>query len=398
MSDDERTDPTDLSEGEKETLSGRVSQAPQPYTPLAPGGLASEEDPLADPVAIDATLDVEGGADDLAKESGAGAEAVVGRWQSTLGRLARTVLAFIAFFLIVGVVWELFKWLFGDPWRFEDILGTGIDYFHEPPFALLQANDIQLPHIWDIAYALTEPAIRGSETPLLIHLAGAAASTWSQAIIGFALGALIGITLASMFVHSLFAERAVMPYVVASQAIPIVALAPIIVVAVGRSAVELQIGDFTIYRFYPSVIVIATYLTFFAVTIAQTRGLRSPDPRSLELMRSYAATRWQIYRKVRLPASVPYLFTALKVAAAAAIVGAIIGEGPGGVKEGLGRNIINFNQQYITGPEKLWATILIASLTGIVFFVMVRIAEIISTRHRRRSAGPGGGAAAGAPQ
>jgi NitT/TauT family transport system permease protein len=335
------------------------------------------EEPLADPHAIDATLDVEGGADELARRSASGAEAVVGRWRSPSGRLLRSVLAFVAFFLIVAVVWELFKWLFGDPWRFPNIVGTGLDYHHEPPFALIQAGDLQLPHVWDIAYSLTEPALRRSESTLLMHLVGAAATTWSTAVIGFAFGALIGIVLASIFVHSLFAERAVMPYVIASQAVPIVALAPIIVVAAGRGST--------------SVIIIATYLTFFPVTIAQARGLRSPDPRSLELMRSYAASRWDIYRKVRFPASLPYLFTALKIAAAAAIVGAIIGEGPGGVKDGLGLNIINFSQQYITGPEKLWATILIAALTGILFFVAVRIAEIITLR--RRGAGEARGAA-----
>ena len=111
-------------------------------------------------------------------------------------------------------------------------------------------------------------------------------------------------------------------------------------------------------------VIIATYLTFFPVTIAEMRGLRSPDPRALELMRSYAASRWTIYWKVRLPASVPYLFTALKIAAAASIVGAIIGEGPGGIQAGLGRAIVVYYQQYITGPEKLWATILVAALVG----------------------------------
>ena len=113
-----------------------------------------------------------------------------------------------------------------------------------------------------------------------------------------------------------------------------------------------------------SVVVIATYLTFFPVTIAMIRGLRSPDPRALELMRSYAAGRWATYRKLRLPASLPYLFTALKIAATASIVGAIIGEGPGGIPDGLGRAIINFNQQYITGPEKLWAAILVRVAAG----------------------------------
>jgi NitT/TauT family transport system permease protein len=129
-------------------------------------------------------------------------------------------------------------------------------------------------------------------------------------------------------------------------------------------------------------VVIATYLTFFPVTIAMIRGLRSPDPRALELMRSYAATKWQIYRQVRLPASMPYLFTALKIAATASIVGAIIGEGPGGIPDGLGRAIINFNNQYISGPEKLWAAILISSLLGITFFLLVRVAERYALRNR----------------
>lgn len=287
---------------------------------------------------------------------------------SALRSIGRSVFLMAAFVVVVAVLWEAFKWSFGDPWRLDDILGTGASYHHQPPFRLLQANDIQLPHVWSIVGALLEPVQRNQEQTLLGFLIGAAAYTWSEALIGFAIGALIGITLAAIFVHSLFAERAFMPYVIASQTIPIVALAPIIVVGFGRGLT--------------SVVIIATYLTFFPVTISQMRGLRSPDPRSLELMRSYAASRWQVLWKVRMPASLPYLFTALKVAAAAAIVGAIIGEGPGGVKDGLGRAIVNFNQAYITAPEKLWATILIASLTGILFFLCVRVAEVITLRRR----------------
>jgi NitT/TauT family transport system permease protein len=150
--------------------------------------------------------------------------------------------------------------------------------------------------------------------------------------------------------------------------VPIVALAPMIVFAFGPSVV--------------SVVVIATYLTFFPVTIAMLRGLRAPDPRALELMRSYAASSWDVYRKVRLPASLPYLFTALKIAATASIVGAIIGEGPGGIPDGLGRAIINFNQYYITGPEKLWGAILFSALVGIAFYLIVRAAEAAVLRGR----------------
>jgi NitT/TauT family transport system permease protein len=351
---------------------------PTPYRALGPNTSASwvpEPDDLDHADAIEETLGFGDTADELAKSSESGAEAVVGRWSSPLGRLARTFLAFVVFFGVVFLTWELFKWLFGDPWRFENVLGTGWDYFHVPPFELRQAGDLQLPHLWDIAYALGEPVQRNQDESLFAYLVGAAFSTWRQALVGFAIGALLGITLASIFVHSALAERAFMPYAIASQAIPIVALAPIIAAALGRGAT--------------AVVFIAVYLTFFPVTVAQARGLRSPDPRSLELMRSFAASKWDIYRKARLPASVPYLFTALKVAAAAAIVGAIIGEGPGGVRDGLGQAIINFNQQYISGPEKLWATILIAGITGILFFLMVRIAEVFSTRQRTAgSTGP----------
>lgn len=353
-----------------ERAAAEEQRVPLPYRALGPntGVWYPPNDDLDHAGSIEETLDFEGTADEIAKGATTGAEAVVGRWNTPAGRLARTALALVIFFGLVFLVWELFKWLFGDPWRFHDVLGTGFDYEHVPPFSLIQASDLQLPHVWDIFHALTEPVQRNQDESLLVYLLGAAFATWRQAVIGFGIGAFIGVVLASIFVHSQLSERAFMPYVIASQAIPIVALAPIIAAAAGRGST--------------AVIIIAVYLTFFPVTVAQARGLRSPDPRSLELMRSFAASKWDIYRKVRLPASVPYLFTALKVAAAAAIVGAIIGEGPGGVKDGLGRAIINFNQQYISGPEKLWATILISALTGILFFVMVRVAEVLSTRRR----------------
>jgi NitT/TauT family transport system permease protein len=281
------------------------------------------------------------------------------------GRALLRSVSIMALFLVgVAVVWEGFKALFGDPWRYPQF---GVEF--RPPFHLLQAADLQLPHIWDIVGALTGPVQRSSPQSLGQFLVGAALFTWWEALLGFLIGALVGIVLATIFVHSRVAERAFVPYVIASQTIPIVALAPLIVVGMGRGLV--------------SIVFIAIYLTFFPVTIAEIRGLRSPDPRALELMRSYAASRWSIFWKVRLPASVPYLFSALKIAATASVVGTIIGEDPGGAAEGLGRAIVNFNQQYITGPEKLWATILVASLLGMGFYLVVRIIEVIALRGRR---------------
>jgi NitT/TauT family transport system permease protein len=265
------------------------------------------------------------------------------------------------------LVWEGLKWIGGDPWRL-----TAIGYTHNPPLRILQLSDRQLPHLWDIYASFGQPFQRNAEYSLANYLIDQALYTWTEALIGFVVGAVIGIVLASVFVHSGLLERAFVPYVVASQTVPIVALAPLIVVSFGRGLT--------------SVVIIATYLTFFPVTIAVMRGLRSPDPRAVELMRSYAASKWDVYRKVRLPASVPYLFTALKIAAAASVVGTIIGEGPGGVPNGLGRAILNFNQQYVTGPEKLWAAILVAAAVGVGFFLIVRLAEVMVLRRGGRQA------------
>jgi NitT/TauT family transport system permease protein len=271
----------------------------------------------------------------------------------------RSVLTFGAFVVAVLVAWELVKFIGGDPWRY-----FGLEW--RPPLDLPFASDLMLPHVWQIVAALVEPVQRLRTDSLGQFLIGAALYTWREAALGFAAGTVLGIGLATVFVHSRLLERAFVPYVIASQTIPIVALAPMIVFAFGTSIV--------------SVAIVATYLTFFPVTIAMIRGLRSPDPRALELMRSYAATRWAIFWKLRLPASLPYLFTALKISATASIVGAIIGEGPGGVNDGLGRAIINFNNQYISGPEKLWATILIAALLGIASYAIVQLAERLTLR------------------
>jgi NitT/TauT family transport system permease protein len=285
---------------------------------------------------------------------------------SATGR-ARALGTFVGFVIIVLIVWEGAKFLGGVPWR-PIGAGPGAPLLWDPPFRWAFANDLNLPHIWNIIHAFGQPFQRNSETNLAEYLFGAALYTWREAALGFLLGTILGLALATVFVHSRLLERAFVPYVIASQTIPIIALAPMIVFALGQGVV--------------SVVVIATYLTFFPVTIAMIRGLRSFDPRSLELMRSYAASRAAIYWKLRLPASLPYLFTALKIAATASIVGAIIGEDTGGIQAGLGRVITTFNQYYITGPEKLWAAIFAAAVLGIVFFACIRALEIFALRGR----------------
>jgi NitT/TauT family transport system permease protein len=288
-----------------------------------------------------------------------------GRAEPRRRRLLAAVLVIVGFF----VLWEGVKFLGGPPWRAPGALpGPDNPILWNPPFRWAFADDLNLPHVWNIALVFLEPWQRGADRNVAQFLFDAALYTWREAALGFVLGAAIGLVLATLFVHSRLLERALVPYVVASQTIPIIALAPLIVFAFGANVM--------------SVVVIATYLTFFPVTIAMIRGLRSFDPRALELMRSYAASRRAVYWRLRLPASLPYLFTALKIAATASIVGAIIGEGPGGIANGLGRVIITFNQYYITGPEKLWAAIIASGILGIAFYLIVRSIEVMVLRGR----------------
>ena len=303
--------------------------------------------------------------------AGSGAASRRSQLASPARAIARGALLAALFVIALVVVWEGAKALGGDPWRFKD--AAGAETVYRPPFAWPIVSDLSLPHVWKIWEALAAPVQRQQEQSLAGFLVGAAIYTGREAALGFLFGGLLGLALAAGFVHSKLAERAFMPYIVASQTIPILALAPLIAFAFGNGLV--------------GIVIVASYLTFFPVTIAQLRGLTSPDPRAVELMRSCAASRWTIFWKLRMPASLPYLFAALKVAATASIVGAIVGEGnPGGSQFGLGRAILNFNEQYASGPEKLWAAMLAAGLLGLLFFLVVRLLELFALRSRPQAA------------
>ena len=225
-------------------------------------------------------------------------------------RAARSALSFLVVIGALTILWEVVKLLGGDPsdgWT--------------PPFQWTVASDLNMPHVWDIAASFVQPAQRNGP-PLGLVLVNAGIFTFREAFGGFAFGAVLGLALAIVFVHSPLLERALVPYVVASQTVPIIAIAPVVVIWLGGG--------------WLAVALISAYLTFFPVTIAGLRGLRSPDPRALELMRSYASSSRDVLWKVRLPAAAPYLFAAFKVAATASVVGAIIGELPSGIRDGLG--------------------------------------------------------------
>jgi len=259
--------------------------------------------------------------------------------------------------LVVGVVvlllalWELYRWIWTSAgWTW--------------PFIV---NDTSMPHVWTIFKAFGQPA-QVNQPSLITVLLHKTAFTAKEAAAGFGIGAAIGFALAVVLFHSRLLQRGFLPYIVASQTVPILAIAPMVVVWVNPKLPGPLQG-------WGAVAVIATYLTFFPVTINTLRGLRAADPRAVDLMRTYAASRWTVLWKLRVPSSLPYLFSALRLSATASVVGAIIGELPTGLQNGLGGAIFNFNQYYSIEPQELWATNVIAALLGIAFFVIVVLAE-----------------------
>lgn len=282
-------------------------------------------------------------------------------------RPVRQAVSLLVLLLLLALVWEGVKGLAGDPWRAAD---NPLGITHNPPLRWKFASDLNLPHLWQIAEAFSNPSRRNGP-PLIATLAQAALFTLREAVVGFALGALLGLALGVVFAHSHLLERGCMPYVVASQTVPILAIAPMVII-------WLQAG-------WVSVAVISAYLTFFPVTINTLRGLKSANSMALELMQAYAASAWQTLWKLRFPAALPYIFTALKISATASVVGAIIGELPSGIRDGLGGAILNFNAYYISGPGRLWAAILASAAVGIAFFLVVTGVEWLTLRGRRRS-------------
>ena len=266
-------------------------------------------------------------------------------------RLVGVVRPLVTFVLVIAALWGLWE---GYKWLWET---TGWTW----PFLV---DDTTMPHIHDILHAFSEPVTTGG--PALIHpLLDAAWFTFKEALAGFLLGAVIGFGLAVLLVHSRLLERGLLPYIVASQTVPILAVAPMVVVGLGSKGVE---G-------WKSVAVLAAYLTFFPVAINALRGLKSADPRAFELMDSYAASRWSVLWRLRVPASLPYVFTALKISATASVVGAIIGQTPASIQDGLGGAIVNFNQYYSLQPTALWATNIVCAALGLVLFGLVALAE-----------------------
>ncbi len=193
--------------------------------------------------------------------------------------------------------------------------------------------------------------------------------TTSATLLGFAMGGVLGILLAVGIVHVRTLDRSLMPWVIASQTIPILAIAPMIIVVLGNMGIT---------GLLPKSI-ISMYLCFFPITIGMVKGLRSPDVLQLDLMRTYSASTSQIFWKLRVPASIPFLFASLKVAVAISLVGAIVGELPTGAVAGIGARLLSGS--YYGQTIQIWSALIVASVLGMLLVYAAGVIEkLVMTR------------------
>jgi NitT/TauT family transport system permease protein len=197
--------------------------------------------------------------------------------------------------------------------------------------------------------------------------------TLSATLAGFCMGTLLGIGLAVLIVHVRTLEKSLLPWIISSQTVPILAIAPIVIVVLGSIGIR---------GILPKSI-ISAYLCFFPITIGMVKGLNSPDPIQRDLMRTYSASPSQTFCKLRWPASMSFLFASLKVAIAASLVGAIVGELPTGAQSGLGARLLAGS--YYGQTVQIWAALFAASLLAAALVAAIGVAERLVMR---RMGGP----------
>ncbi|HEY0001769.1 MAG TPA: ABC transporter permease subunit [Actinoplanes sp.] len=268
-------------------------------------------------------------------------------------------------YALLGVVvfvllWEGYK-LVGSP---DGTVLFGVRF-------LPRADDLSMPHLPTVLQRLGRPELTGGR-PVWIVVLHACAFTLGITVVGFVAGAAFGLVLAALMQRFRLAERGLLPYVILSQTVPLVALAPLIAGWGG-----------TIMPPWATVSVIAAYLAFFPVAVGMLRGLQSPAESGVELMRSYAAGWWRTLVKLRLPAALPYLFPAMRLAGAAAVVGAVVGEISTGTRGGIGRLIIEYSREATSDPAKVYTAMLGAALLGLLVAGAVSLLELPLMRHRR---------------
>lgn len=288
---------------------------------------------------------------------------------ATQRRVRRTIM-FVVALLLVAIGWQLYKLV--GPEKGGSVFGWQI---------LPKTNDRVMPNAWEPLQRFFEPAQTNSDESLLSVVLKGAWYSFRLAFVGLVLGTVVGLGLAILMARFRIVERGLLPYLVASQTVPLIALAPLVVSWGGK----LQLGEWVWPRWL-SASVLGAFLAFFPVAIGALRGLKSAPPAALELMDSYAASWSQTLWKLKFPAAVPYIVPSMKLAASASVIGVVVAEISTGLKGGIGRLIIEFSRVATNDPSKVYTAVIGATLLGLVMAGLIALLDVLFMRNRPKEA------------
>lgn len=270
--------------------------------------------------------------------------------------------------LALAALWEFYKWL-------GPVDGLVIGEVRVLP----RTSDLAMPHIWDMIARLFEPVTRADGAQVLwLEIVLACGITLGIAAVGWLVGLVVGVGLALLMQRWVVAEISLLPWIILSQTVPLIAFAPI----VKSWGSRIEIGAFE-WQDWMSVAVIASYLAFFPIAVGALKGFQAPERIHLELMHTYSAGWWQTMRRLRVPAAVPFLLPALRLGAANAVVGAVVAEVSTGLQGGLGRLVIQYAGQASGDPAKAWAPIFGAIALGLIAAGSVALLGLLVKDYRR---------------
>jgi NitT/TauT family transport system permease protein len=283
-----------------------------------------------------------------------------------LRRGLRRTAMFVFALVSVAALWELYKVV--GPDKGGSLLGINI---------LPRANDMAMPHVWDMLSRYGRPEIRGSEREIWRVVLAGAWFSFRLSLVGFVIGGTVGIALAVLMARFKVVERGLLPYLVVSQTVPLIALAPLVVSWGGK----VEVFGWSWPRWL-SASVLGAFLAFFPVAIGTLKGLSSPHAASLELMDSYAASWTQTLVRLRFPAAVPHMVPALKLAASSSVIGVVVAEISTGLKGGIGRLIIEYAREATADPAKVFTAVFGAAGLGLAMAGFIALLDLYLMRNR----------------
>lgn len=289
-------------------------------------------------------------------------------WQARFAHQGLPVAVVLA---VIILIWYVTAWALNSQGAIERVLSNREGSWGWQDLALVTMSMERplLPAPHQVAMDLWESLVDwplDSPRNLLFHTYITAQST----LAGFVMGTALGLVLSVLIVHSRTLDRALLPWIVASQTVPVLAIAPIVLIILGSMGFTGIAPKATI----------AMYLCFFPVTVAMVQGLRSPQVIEMEMMHTYAASKWQSLWWLRLPAALPFLFPALRVGVAAGLVGAMVAELPTGAEAGLGARLLTGS--YYGNTIQIWSALVMSALLGLFLTAAVALTERIVLRSR----------------